>query len=117
MTTEQKVKEICVAFATHYSNRTRTNPTQEFDAWLKIPAAKSLLESLNNDWVRVEDRLPEEGGRYWCYVEEVNDLGVAHYQWNISYHEIEKRFYTANGDQVTHWMKLPDMPLPEPPKS
>lgn len=23
------------------------------------------------DWVDVNDRLPEEGGRYWCYVEEI----------------------------------------------
>jgi hypothetical protein len=65
------------------------------------------------DWIRVEDGLPEEGGRYWCFVEELTDLGISHFQWNCSYHEVEKRFsdkYLTNGQKVTHWTKL----LPSP---
>ncbi len=26
-------------------------------------------------WIPVSERLPEDSGRYWCYVEEQNDLG------------------------------------------
>lgn len=65
-------------------------------------------------WISVKDRLPEEGGRYWCYVKEINDLGISYYQWNCSYHEIEKMWAEDKSNIVpfvTHWM-----PLPEPPK-
>lgn len=67
-------------------------------------------------WVDAEIELPKEGGRYWCYVEEINDLGIAHYQWNCGYHEIEKRWSIEAGngeDKVTHWMPL----LPSPNKT
>lgn len=59
-------------------------------------------------WKSVQDLLPKEGGRFWCYVEELNDLGIAHYQQNVSYHEIEKRWGTD--DKVTHWTELLDHP-------
>jgi hypothetical protein len=65
-------------------------------------------------WVDVNNELPKEGGRYWCYLEEQTSLGLSHFQWNCSYHEIEKRFsdqHLKNGEKVTHWM-----PLPTPPK-
>ena len=66
------------------------------------------------EWISIKDRLPKEGGRYWCYLEHQNDLGLSHFQWNCSYNENEKRFsdrYLIDGEKVTHWM-----PLPEPPK-
>lgn len=74
--------------------------------------AKDAQEPVPGDWISVEDGLPEEGGRYWCYVEEINDLGISHFQWNCSYHEVEKRFSdrSLNGGKVTHWQ-----PLPAPP--
>lgn len=28
---------------------------------------------------------PQEGGRYWCYVEENTENGKSHFQWNCSY--------------------------------
>ena len=65
------------------------------------------------EWISVEDRLPDEGGRYWCYVREVTDLGVSHFQWNCCYNEDTKTFTDStltNGENITHWM-----PLPEPP--
>lgn len=55
---------------------------------------------------------PTESGRYWCYIEEVTDLGLSHYQWNCSYNVGENRWGgEALSGRVTHWM-----PLPEPPK-
>lgn len=65
-------------------------------------------------WISVADRLPEEGGRYWCYLREITDLGASNFQWNCAYNEGEKRFSDCNlvnGEQVTHWT-----PLLEPPK-
>lgn len=70
---------------------------------------ESLAGKAVSGWIPCSERIPEEGGRYWCYVEEINSLGKSHYQWNCSW----------NGDvwggealygRVTHWQ-----PLPEPP--
>lgn len=52
------------------------------------------------------------GGRYWCYVEEVNDLGVSHYQWNCSYNESMKVWGNVDNGKVLYWTNL----LPNPPK-
>lgn len=65
------------------------------------------------DWIDVNDRLPEEGGRYWCYVEHQGDLGISHFQWNCYYspnlHRFSDRTLT-DGEQVTHWRELPPPP-------
>ncbi|EMX5170732.1 DUF551 domain-containing protein [Citrobacter freundii] len=61
-------------------------------------------------WIPVSDRMPEEGGRYWCYVEEQNSLGKSHYQWNCSWNG-EVWSDKALSGRVTHWI-----PLPAPPK-
>ena len=70
---------------------------------------------MENKWISVKDKLPEEGGRYWCYLKHINDLCASYFQWNCSYNKNEKIFsdiYLTDGEQVTHWM-----PLPEPPKN
>nr|WP_240336234.1 DUF551 domain-containing protein [Klebsiella aerogenes] len=61
-------------------------------------------------WIPVSEQLPEEGGRYWCYVEEQNSLGKSHYQWNCSWNGEIWGGAMMYG-RVTHWM-----PLPNPPK-
>lgn len=61
-------------------------------------------------WIPVSERMPEEGGRYWCYVEEQNSLGKSHYQWNCSWNGEIWGGAMMYG-RVTHWM-----PLPNPPK-
>lgn len=85
---------------------------------------KELREALNawngngqkkegEDWIDVNDQLPEEGGRYWCYMRDITDLGTSYFQWNCAYNEKEKRFSDStlfNGEQVTHWRKLPEPP-------
>ena len=60
-------------------------------------------------WIPVSERLPEEGGRYWCYVEEQNSLGKSHYQWNCSWNEGAWSDRALTG-RVTHWMPLPAAP-------
>ncbi len=61
-------------------------------------------------WIPVSERLPEEGGRYWCYVEEQNDLGKSHYQWNCSWSGDRWWVESEGGGIVTHWMPLPAAP-------
>ncbi|EOG4729230.1 DUF550 domain-containing protein [Salmonella enterica subsp. enterica serovar Typhimurium] len=61
-------------------------------------------------WISCSERMPDEIGRYWCYVEEQNDLGKSHYQWNCSWNGDTWGGEMMSG-KVTHWM-----PLPEPPQ-
>jgi hypothetical protein len=66
------------------------------------------------DWISVDNALPDEGGRYWCYVEELTDLGFSYFQWNCAYNEREKTFSDStfkDGERVIFWA-----PLPNPPK-
>ncbi|HCR4030179.1 TPA: DUF551 domain-containing protein [Morganella morganii] len=62
------------------------------------------------EWIKCSERMPEESGRYLCYVEEVNCLGKSHYQWNCSWNGECFRDDALSG-RVTHWM-----PLPQPPE-
>ncbi|MEQ0057056.1 DUF551 domain-containing protein [Klebsiella sp. GG_Kp142] len=61
-------------------------------------------------WIPVSERMPEDSGRYWCYVEEQNDLGKSHYQWNCSWNGDRWWVESENGGIVTHWMPLPAAP-------
>lgn len=61
-------------------------------------------------WIPVGERVPEEGGRYWCYVEEQNSLGKSHYQWNCSWNGDVWSDKALTG-RVTHWMPLPAGPV------
>lgn len=63
-------------------------------------------------WISVADRLPSEFGRYLCYVEEQNDLGKSHYQWNCSWNGDVFSDSSLTG-RVTHWMPLPAAPAQE----
>ena len=61
-------------------------------------------------WIPVSERMPEDSGRYWCYVEEQNDLGKSHYQWNCSWNGDQWWVESENGGIVTHWMPLTASP-------
>lgn len=65
--------------------------------------------AIPDTWIPVSERLPEEGGRYWCYVEEQNSLGKSHYQWNCSWNGEIWGGAMMYG-RVTHWMPLPAAP-------
>lgn len=63
-------------------------------------------------WISVADRLPSEFCCYLCYVEEQNDLGKSHYQWNCSWNGDVFSDSSLTG-RVTHWMPLPAAPAQE----
>lgn len=80
------------------------------NAYRELLAYRRNSPVIPDIWIPVSERLPEEGGRYWCYVEEQNSLGKSHYQWNCSWNGEIWGGAMMYG-RVTHWM-----PLPNPPK-
>ncbi|MEA4199676.1 DUF551 domain-containing protein [Klebsiella pneumoniae] len=70
----------------------------------------SELATVPGKWIPVSEQLPEDSGRYWCYVEEQNDLGKSHYQWNCSWNGDRWWVESEGGGVVTHWMPLPAGP-------
>lgn len=68
------------------------------------------------NWISVEDELPEDYGRFWCYVRVQTDIGISHEQDNCSFNAGEKRWNSElwkGGEIVTHWIPLPEPPQPE----
>ncbi|MEG1251635.1 MAG: hypothetical protein RSE37_23655, partial [Citrobacter sp.] len=55
----------------------------ELERYQKAVAGNSPVTP--DGWIPVSERMPDEIGRYWCYVEEQNSLGKSHYQWNCSW--------------------------------
>ncbi|MDM2751480.1 DUF551 domain-containing protein [Citrobacter sp. Cs237] len=87
--------------------------TEVFFHWLRV-AYEAVNSSASADiWIPVSERLPDFCGRYWCYVEEQNDLGKSHYQWNCSWNGERWLVDSDNGGRVTHWMPLPAAPQQE----
>lgn len=62
-------------------------------------------------WKDAQKEPPKEGGRYWCVVREVNDLGISHYQWNCAYNPEERWSSNALRKDVVLWTELPQMPI------
>ncbi len=68
--------------------------------------------SFSLTWKDAQKEAPIEGGRYWCLIEEQNDLGKSYFQWNCSYHEIEKQWSDNNeAFNVICWTELAPMPF------
>lgn len=69
-----------------------------------------------NKWIACKDKLPDEGGRYWCYCSQLTDLVTSHFQWNCSYDPDTKTFSdNLERMNVTHWTNL--LPTPSSPSS
>ena len=98
LTTEEAIKEL-----SRYTN-------QEFYTPQNREAHRMAIEALEGSrWIPVEERLPEENGRYLCCVKSYAFPGYSY--WNIL--RYDKDGFHESGiyeDGVTHWM-----PLPEPP--
>ena len=75
-----------------------------------LAAADCSIPMISDRWIPVSEQLPEECGRYWCYVEEQTDLGKSHYQWNCSWNGERWWVEGEDGGIVTHWMPLPAAP-------
>ncbi|MFC2935974.1 DUF551 domain-containing protein [Klebsiella michiganensis] len=95
-----------------------TDPNTSYysGVWADVPGKLrvAMLQAGNSPvipdtWIPVSEQLPEEGGRYWCYVEEQNSLGKSHYQWNCSWNGEIWGGAMMYG-RVTHWMPLPAAP-------
>lgn len=82
---------------------------KKWSEWLELFYADMFDNNSKDKWISVEDELPEEIGRYWCYLEEQNDLGKSHYQWNCGFNG--DVFSPDVGSKVTHWQPLPTPPL------
>ena len=68
------------------------------------------IEGVEREWISVEERLPQESGRYWCYVVHFGELGRSSEQVNCSYSERHGFTEKLNPMNVTHWMPLPKRP-------
>lgn len=80
----------------------------------EINTERESAAGREDDWIDVNDSLPEESGRYWCYIEQLTDLGFSYFQWNCDYNSQLQRFSDMtlkNGERITHWR-----PLAKPPK-
>lgn len=80
----------------------------------EINTERESAAGREDDWIDVNDSLPEESGRYWCYIEHLGDLGFSYFQWNCDYNSQLQRFSDMtlkNGERITHWR-----PLAKPPK-
>lgn len=84
--------------------------TEVFYHWLRVAYEAGNSPEIPDGWIPVSERLPEDSGRYWCYVEEQNDLGKSHYQWNCSWNGERWWVESEGGGIVTHWMPLPNPP-------
>ncbi|HGD3628828.1 TPA: DUF551 domain-containing protein [Enterobacter hormaechei] len=87
--------------------------TEVFFHWLRVAYEAGDSPVIPDGWVACSERNPEEAGRYWCYIEEQNDLGKSHYQWNCSWNGDRWWVESENGGRVTHWMPLPAAPQQE----
>lgn len=72
----------------------------------EIPAAGMYKRPVHGEWIRVEDRLPEEGVQVIGYSQSLNQIGEARLTY-YGYLVFERDWE----DQITHWM-----PFPAPPK-
>ena len=75
---------------------------------LNIPVA--LVGTFERTWINATCQ-PKEGGRYWCVVEEQNDLGLSKFQWNCDYNPNDKRWSdNGNAMNVLYYTELAPMP-------
>ena len=76
----------------------------------RIDRLKKQNEKLTDQWISVEERLPEKSGEVLTYRPNfvtVMDYSIKHKAFN-AFDDLESASYAI---EVTHWM-----PLPKPPK-
>lgn len=74
-------------------------------------AALDKINELEDRWIAVDDRLPEETGRYLVYVENI--ANYHHLPQNTILADWFFKSWNFTGweyNKVTHWMPLPKKP-------
>ena len=76
---------------------------------------QQIVDNSKNNWISVNDRLPEESGRYLGYLTELKCLGNSYSTINVAFNTNHKdsTAWTEHGEvlqYITHWMPLPDAP-------
>lgn len=77
---------------------------------------QQIVDNSKNNWISVNDRLPEESGRYLGYLTELKCLGNSYSTINVAFNTNHKdsTAWTDQGEvlqYITHWMPLPNKPL------
>ena len=71
-------------------------------------------EVRRSSWIDANERLPNETGRYWCYVKANTDTGISHEQDNCAFNVDEQQWYSESwkgGEKVTYWRDLMEPPI------
>lgn len=58
------------------------------------------------EWISVDERLPEESGSYLVFSRKSETVFTAHF-WKSDSRWANR----ANGQFITHWMRLPEPPI------
>ena len=85
--------------------------------WIELQNAikPSHAEAVKDEWVAVEDGLPEDTNTVWCY-DGHKQFEARRYNMNVDYFVVVKNDGDGDGDYdatetVTHWQPLPKAPL------
>ena len=120
---EAKQKELCPT-GKYGRNYVYGSDREKYDAWEEIIDALENLPTLTpqNEWVSVEERLPELPDASWCSRSIIvcdKDSNVASLLWaraQVRGKTVERWKYhwgrIYDGPEITHWM-----PLPAPPET
>lgn len=104
MTREEKIKQATTAYE-------QSTSFEDFPGDKNRAFAAGAEWADDNRWVKVEDGMTLEGGRYLVWVEQVNDLGIECFFWNCSYTPMHGFTDGVKSYNVTHYQ------LVEPPKA
>lgn len=68
--------------------------------------------SFQRTWKDAALEPPKEGGRYWCIIEEQNDLGRSEFQWNCSFNDSTGEWSEDGGKyaKVIYWTEFAPFP-------
>jgi hypothetical protein len=103
--------------AIEFANKEFECPQHFVETWgnMYMNALHAIDQAMDEsgDWTSVDEQLPNESGRYWCYVKHLTDIGTSYFQWNCDYNAQLRRFSDmtlTDGEQITHWRILPAAP-------
>ena len=114
---EAKQKELCPV-GRYGRNYVYGSDREKYDAWEEIIDALDNLPTLTppNEWVSVEDELPERDGVY-LVVTTRGSVTTAHFYAEKTFSDGHRKSANWQGNRkVTYWMLLPAPPDRRPPE-